>query len=184
MWRPSGFRCLGCRAIRARKKTPSNTLMRFRKLRIAWSVGWGLLAVLLIALWVRSYWWYDRIAIYSSTQAFGVASFHGELVYGSNSITNSSTKSLPWWYWSCEYITPVTRAPSDSYPKTMGFAWHSGEWSHYTFIPHWFPLAMATLFAVVTWIPLRFSLRTLLIATTLVAVVLELIVAVLCWPAR
>src|SRR5438105_1666000 len=30
--------------------------MRFRKLRIAWSVFWGLAAVLLIALWVRSYW--------------------------------------------------------------------------------------------------------------------------------
>ncbi len=29
--------------------------MRFRKLRIAWSVVWGLAAVLLIALWVRSY---------------------------------------------------------------------------------------------------------------------------------
>jgi hypothetical protein len=30
--------------------------MRFRKLRIAWSVGWGLLGVLLIVLWVRSYY--------------------------------------------------------------------------------------------------------------------------------
>ena len=33
--------------------------MRYRKLRIAWSVAWGLLAVILIALWVRSYWWMD-----------------------------------------------------------------------------------------------------------------------------
>ena len=30
--------------------------MRFRKLRIAWSVAWGVLAVLLCVLWVRSYW--------------------------------------------------------------------------------------------------------------------------------
>jgi hypothetical protein len=29
--------------------------MKFRKLRIAWSVVWGLLALLLIGLWVRSY---------------------------------------------------------------------------------------------------------------------------------
>src|SRR6476619_2972176 len=29
--------------------------MRFRKLRIAWSVFWGLACVLLIVLWVRSY---------------------------------------------------------------------------------------------------------------------------------
>ena len=41
---------------RVRKIIPSNTLMRFRKLRIAWSVAWGVVAVLLIVLWVRSYW--------------------------------------------------------------------------------------------------------------------------------
>ena len=35
--------------------------MRFRKLRIAWSVVWGLAAVLLIVLWVRSYWWHDCV---------------------------------------------------------------------------------------------------------------------------
>jgi hypothetical protein len=150
--------------------------MRFRKLRIAWSVVWGLGAVLIVVFCVRSYWWYDRLSLYSSTQAFGVASLRGELVYGSNSITNSLTKPLPWWYWSCEYITPATRAPSDSYPKTMGFAWYSGEWRHYAFLPHWFLLATATLLAVAGWIPLRFSLRTLLIATTLVAVLLGLAV--------
>src|SRR5689334_14765186 len=29
---------------------------RFRKLRIAWSVTWGVAAVLVCVLWVRSYW--------------------------------------------------------------------------------------------------------------------------------
>src|SRR5262245_41353475 len=29
--------------------------MKFRKLRIAWSAAWGLVAVLLCVLWVRSY---------------------------------------------------------------------------------------------------------------------------------
>ena len=33
--------------------------MRFRKLRIAWSVVWGIACVLLIVLWVRSYWSVD-----------------------------------------------------------------------------------------------------------------------------
>src|SRR3954466_4741046 len=35
--------------------------MRFRKLRIAWSVFWGLACVLPIVLWVRSDWWADAI---------------------------------------------------------------------------------------------------------------------------
>src|SRR6478735_11109675 len=34
--------------------------MRFRKLRIAWSVFWGLACLLLIVLWVRSYWWQEQ----------------------------------------------------------------------------------------------------------------------------
>jgi hypothetical protein len=37
--------------------------MRYRKLRIVWSVAWGIAAVLLIALWARSYWWCDNFAI-------------------------------------------------------------------------------------------------------------------------
>ncbi len=32
-----------------------NGVMKHRKLRIAWSVAWGIAGVLLIALWVRSY---------------------------------------------------------------------------------------------------------------------------------
>jgi hypothetical protein len=35
--------------------------MTFRKLRIALSVFWGLACVLVIALWVRSYWWEDDL---------------------------------------------------------------------------------------------------------------------------
>ena len=37
--------------------------MRFRKLRIAWSVGWGVACLLLIALWVRSYWWVEGVSV-------------------------------------------------------------------------------------------------------------------------
>lgn len=37
--------------------------MKDRKLRIAWSVVWGLAAVLLIALWVRSYSTNDHLLI-------------------------------------------------------------------------------------------------------------------------
>ena len=33
--------------------------MKYRKLRIAWSAVCGIVCLLLIVLWVRSYWWRD-----------------------------------------------------------------------------------------------------------------------------
>src|SRR5262245_26868849 len=37
--------------------------MKYRKLRIAWSITWGVMATLLCVLWVRSYWWDEAIQI-------------------------------------------------------------------------------------------------------------------------
>ena len=42
--------------------------------------------------------------------------------------------------------------------------------------PHWLPVFVTATIAALSWLPWRFSLRTLLIVTTLVAVVLGLIV--------
>ncbi len=43
--------------------------------------------------------------------------------------------------------------------------------------PYWFPVVITTAFAAAPWVRWRFSIRTVLIATTLVAVVLGAIVA-------
>jgi hypothetical protein len=68
--------------------------MRFRKLRIAWSVVCGLLAVLLVALWITSYWRWDatfgnpeRNFIYLSLSR---GRFDFELVRPTDTSTN-------WW---------------------------------------------------------------------------------------
>src|SRR6478752_7179993 len=37
--------------------------VRFRKLRIAWSVMFAIVSLLVIALWVRSYWVQDRVFV-------------------------------------------------------------------------------------------------------------------------
>ena len=39
--------------------SPDAGRVKFRKLRIAWSVFWGSLCLLMIAWWIRSYWWQD-----------------------------------------------------------------------------------------------------------------------------
>jgi hypothetical protein len=119
--------------------------MRFRKLRIAWSVGCAIACVLLIALWVRSYSAPDvwhTFARFPNSPTYYYNSFQGRLRIGT--------------------------------PKT----WEAGAIS----ISHWIYILCFAALAVLPWIRQlrwRFSLRTLLIATTLVAVVLGLIVAVL-----
>ena len=45
----------GCRGAGVSCVVNADDRMRFRKLRIAWSVGCGIACVLLIVLWVRSY---------------------------------------------------------------------------------------------------------------------------------
>ena len=40
--------------------------MGYRKLRIAWSVVWGIATVLLIVLWVRSYWKAEAVTFYET----------------------------------------------------------------------------------------------------------------------
>ena len=80
----------------------------------------------------------------------------------------------------------VDSSPLDPKAKRIPFAFKvstSGiTGSTFTAIglPHWFALVVVALLATSPWLSYRFSLRTLLIATTLVAVVLGLIV----WSAR
>src|SRR3954466_10432902 len=58
--------------------------MRFRKLRIAWSVFCALACVLLVVLWVRSYFYHDRVLIRfrQANHVAGVISAYGALQLG------------------------------------------------------------------------------------------------------
>jgi hypothetical protein len=146
--------------------------MRYRKLRIAWSVFWGLAAVLLIVLLVRSYWILDSLDV-SGGHRF--AFFRGH-VFIDETFTSSGTR------------------PTGSQQKLIGYpVLHvvvRGGMVHPhgsgTKLPVW-PLAtivavlpIAPWIAVIPWLRWRFSLRTLLIAMTLIAAVLGLIV----WAAK
>ena len=69
--------------------------------------------------------------------------------------------------------------PNGSLPKTVfGFGIGPGPMGQWLVVPHWFFATLAAGLAALPWFQQKwkFSLRTLLIATTLVAVVLGLIV--------
>jgi len=143
--------------------------MRLRKLRIAWSVVWGIVAVLLVVLWVRSYLFHDRVLVRYNHPGHvaGVVSAYGAIQFGEGDtpdlgerqfavISKSARRS------SIDSIGPLLKIRAASF----------ADW--YLAIPIWTLVVLATTAGFAPW--LRFSLRTLLIATTLVAVVLGAIV--------
>jgi hypothetical protein len=57
--------------------------MKYRKLRIAWSVACGVLCLLLVVLWVRSHLHFEQhIQRVSTTDYVAYTSFQGQIVYG------------------------------------------------------------------------------------------------------
>ena len=144
--------------------------MRYGKLRIAWSVVCGLVAVLLTVLWVRSYWWEDVVVlpmriIGSREGAIGMISWPRAVV---------PVGQTGW--------IPISRSVKETASPAQGPSWRFSSNQNQLWIvcPHWFLGLAATTLTIAPWLSRlrwRFSTRTLLIATTLVAIVLGLIVA-------
>ena len=148
-----------------------------RYLRIAFSATCLIVCVLLIALWVRSYWCWDTayfqlfhsptVAAISAEGRFffgleagGSAGSQMQLV--SRSISGGIHPFLPSAIAKTRFRFNAVKFPSGRIVE----------------IPPYFFIAIASCVAATPWIPgkRQFALRTLLIATTLVAVVLGMIV--------
>ena len=150
-----------------------STAARFRKLRIAWSVGWGVVAVLLLVLNVWSCWWWDRCYLQGKRLGVQINSDAGHVVIvvgpKEPSVTEVITGHLP------------SSGPADPFYDNdiLGFYFKRTPNGLRLDIPYWFIVLLSTAIAAAPWLPWwpkRFSLRTLLIATTLVAVGLGLMV--------
>ncbi len=151
--------------------------MRFRKLRIAWSVACGFACVLLIALWVRSYRWEDALVwVQGPTRnVFSVGSMYGwvQLMYEPGG--DSEEMLLP-------RFCRLQRPPARSLKSVPSFALTANAAFTSIRFPIWVLVLLAAAIGTTSWLRFscRFSLLRLLIATTLVAVVLGLAV----WLAR
>jgi hypothetical protein len=134
--------------------------MRFRKLRIAWSVAWGLACVLLIVLWVRSYWTLSAINITGLHRFVLLRGYvHlDETIQVVSVRSEVSTHEL--FGYSVLHIS-----------EQLGTAVPQGAGNKF---PVWPPIITVAAIAIGPFVR-RFSLRTLLIATTLVAIALAAI---------
>jgi hypothetical protein len=150
--------------------------LRYRRLRIAMSVFFAVLTVALCVQWVRSYGVRKIRQGPIGKHVLSIQSAQGELGIGFwdwpyktfawNMRTNADTESL--W--------PTVKGESPF--SNLGIRWYRQSIPDMTLVvvPFWLPVSMAATIAVAPWIIhlRRFSLRTMLIATTLVAVVLGL----------
>jgi hypothetical protein len=149
----------------------SGNLMRFRKLRIAWSAGWGICRLLLFALWVRSYWWRDTIKCPTSNILIA-SSVEGRL---QSNVLDQNT-DFGWPVGWVRLSRPVRLLPRLTQIGRTSWTYQINSHDVFLSVPHWFPVLLLGMFAAAPWLPWQFSLRTLLIATTLVAVALGIIV--------
>ena len=108
--------------------------MKYRKLRIAWSVAWGAVAVLLCVLWIRSYWQIEHIFWNGEAKYLGISIHPGEVT-----LESDDTIFMPLG-WS-RFVLPIRGNDStpDDEPKTLlGFGWQAEDTSRIVFIPFWF----------------------------------------------
>ena len=144
--------------------------MRFRKLRIAFSVTCLIACVLLIVLWVRSFHEIDWVAgPLPGSSGFCVMSRIGGLGFV---LLLQPDQADRVWVMKTEPIFEL-KLP---YRTALGFVEYLATPTAYRVrVPYWFPFLLSAAAAGVPWLRWRFSLRTMLIATTLVAAALGLI---------
>jgi hypothetical protein len=139
--------------------------MKYRKLRIAWSVASGVLCLLLAALWVRSYSRYDNVGLRISGNWIVCAnSYWGKLELVT--LKTRAWRSDPQFHWNSRAANWMPAIPTWYFGPTV-FSGPGGMVS----LRYW-PLILITaaLSAMATITHWQFSLRTLLIVMTLFAV--------------
>lgn len=154
--------------------------MKFRKLRIAWSILCSLVCVLLIVLWMRSYSRLEWAAMYATNATHvQAASYHGAIGLQIVNVSGRSgrRKFAPEFGSDSAIIKAGKSRWGPSRNGNVGFGFWQGPATTYLQFPHLFAILISAFSSAVFLfgLPRQFSLRTLLTATTLVAVVLGLV---------
>jgi hypothetical protein len=147
--------------------------MKYRKLRIAFSATCGIICLLLIALWVRSYGTWDRCFRTGKNHGWQLNSMLGHVVLV---VAEPPEEFIPFFFASL----PTEDRFKGTFDKYVFGFYFGGRPSLELGFPFWFIVLIGVAITVAPWVhhlSWRFSLRTLLIAITLVAVGLGLIVA-------
>ena len=147
---------------------------RYRRvLRITWTMGCVVVAVALCGLWVRSYWRSDELRS-GNRRVVQVSSYAGSCYLYSG--PNYFSLNDGW-----QRVSLRLRFVEDGYYEPVPmvvFAFFLPN-SHFVRIPHWLLVTLFGTAAVAPWLrkpSWRYSLRTLLLAMTAIAVALGVVV--------
>jgi hypothetical protein len=148
--------------------------MKYHKLRIVWSVVWGVVAVLVVGLWVRSYWWLDTLQFRPTR---GPATCCIQCYVGRVAVFTFNEPAAPRLNLKSDRMISKVQSDVDYITSWEKFGLLQAQpGASGVVIPLVTVVLAAPIIASASWLPERFTLRTLLIATTLVAIVLGLIV--------
>src|SRR5262245_6814089 len=118
--------------------------MKYRKLRIAWSVVWGIVAVLLVLLWVRSYWKWDMLEVPVSNGGLAIFnSCQGTVLVTLFHSTNSALR------FRSEWTSLAVIGKPDGF---LGFAAKRFGTRYSIAVPHWFLISAVAMLTTATWI--------------------------------
>jgi hypothetical protein len=151
--------------------------MKFRKLRILWSLGCGIPCLLLIVMWVRNFWWSDVAwAPLPGGWQVVIASADGQVEFGISQAQNRPDVAS--WAWET-YTASRNSAFEVLVPQKRVIRYHVFRNRNFALVvPHWLLTTVVLLLAIVPWIPWsrRFTIRTLLIIMAIMSVALALAV--------
>jgi hypothetical protein len=135
--------------------------------RIAFSAACGILCLLLIALWVRSYWYSDEFRFnITDNRMVWLHSMWGTASMFTMSFADPLLSEGP----------VIISDPIDRPMSTEGFSLSRRKNAWSVGAPLWCPALIFAALSIAPWLRWRFSLRTLLIVMTLLAILLGAIV--------
>jgi hypothetical protein len=168
-------RIAGMNAERNEPIAPELPRRKFRKLRIFWSIVFGMLYLLLVALWVRSNSWTSSAYwIYSNGQAILLSSDNGNIQFLWERNASFGNKT-GWFFQQVELPAKFREARARRSWVSNRFLWESGPARVQVFIPYWLPVFLCGLASALPWLRRRYSLRAILIAAAIAAVGLGVI---------